>query len=145
MLLGGYIVLAVRFWILFMIVLPQLAMLDFSFRFDLPAGCRQGGPEDVYTLANYRYFCSAIPAIPTATTIVDLAVFGRTLVAAIFVTILDLMLCYPIAYYLAQIAKGTADPRSRRGPDRALLGQRDPARLRLSRHLRLQRHHQQRS
>ena len=92
---------------------------------------QQGGPEDVYTLANYRYFLLGYPGNPDGYNYVDLAVFGRTLVAAIFVTILDLILCYPIAFYLAQVAKGTAGPRSRRGPDRALLGQRDPARLRV--------------
>jgi spermidine/putrescine transport system permease protein len=37
---------------------------------------------------------------------VDLSVFARTLVAALFVTLFDLLLCYPIAYYLAKSAHG---------------------------------------
>jgi spermidine/putrescine transport system permease protein len=37
---------------------------------------------------------------------VDLSVFGRTILAAIFVTLIDLALCYPVAYYLAHVAKG---------------------------------------
>ena len=37
---------------------------------------------------------------------VDLGVFARTLVAAFFVTLFDLALCYPIAYFLAQSARG---------------------------------------
>jgi spermidine/putrescine transport system permease protein len=104
-LLGGYIISAVLVWILLVIVLPQIAMLDFSFRFDLPP-YKQGGPEDVYTLSNYRYFLLGYPGNPDGYNYVDLAVFGRTFIAAIFVTILDLILCYPIAFYLAQVAKG---------------------------------------
>ena len=37
---------------------------------------------------------------------VDLLVFVRTLIAAAFVTIIDLILCYPIAYYLGQSSGG---------------------------------------
>ena len=49
-----YMVLAVTFWILLMIVLPQLYMVDFSFRNNLPPP-QQGGPNDVHTLKNYQY------------------------------------------------------------------------------------------
>ena len=35
-LLGAYLVAAVGFWILVLIVLPQFAMLDISFRHNLP-------------------------------------------------------------------------------------------------------------
>jgi len=38
--------------------------------------------------------------------VVDLSVFGNTILAAIFVTLIDLILCYPVAYYLAHVAKG---------------------------------------
>ncbi len=105
-LLGGYILVAVSFWILFIIVLPQLAMIDFSFRKDLPRAML-GGPQDVYTLDNFRYFLFGRADNREAFNYVDLAVFGRTLVAAVFVTVLDLVLCYPVAYYLAQVAKGS--------------------------------------
>ena len=37
---------------------------------------------------------------------VDLSVFYRTILAAVFVTLFDVALCYPIAYYLAQVARG---------------------------------------
>src|SRR5262245_25800977 len=103
--LGSYILVAVLVWIFLIIILPQIAMLDFSFSYDLPP-YKQGGPEDVYTLSNYRYFLFGYPGNPDRYNYVDLAVFGRTLVAAIFVTVLDLLLCYPIAFYLAQVAKG---------------------------------------
>lgn len=104
-LLGGYILIAVTFWILMLIILPQLVMLDFSLRHDLPPA-RQGGPDDVLTLANYAYFLFGHPGNPDGWNFVDLAVFGRTLLASVFVTIFNLILCYPIAYYLAQSAAG---------------------------------------
>jgi spermidine/putrescine transport system permease protein len=104
-LLGTYILVAVGFWILVLIVLPQLVMVDFSLRHDLPPAQR-GGPEDVWTLANYAYFLFGFPGNPEGWNFVDLAVFGRTLVAAALVTLVDLVICYPIAYYLAQGGSG---------------------------------------
>jgi spermidine/putrescine transport system permease protein len=103
--MATYLILAVTFWILILIVLPQIAMIDFSLRFDLPPS-KQGGPEDVYTLANYRFFIFGHPGNIDGYNVVDLKVFGRTLLAAVFVTIFDLIICYPIAYYLAQVAQG---------------------------------------
>ncbi len=103
--MATYLIVAVSFWILILIVLPQIAMVDFSLRFDLPPS-KQGGPEDVYTLANYKFFLFGHPGNIDGYNAVDLKVFGRTLLAAVFVTIFDLVICYPIAYYLAQVAQG---------------------------------------
>ncbi|MEZ5864160.1 MAG: ABC transporter permease [Geminicoccaceae bacterium] len=103
--LGLYILIAVGFWLLFLIILPQLAMIDFSLRHDLPAA-QQGGPLDVWTLENYRHFIFGLPGNPDGWNRLDVGVFGRTIVAAAFVTILNLAICYPVAYYLAQVAKG---------------------------------------
>jgi spermidine/putrescine transport system permease protein len=104
--MGAYMLIGATFWIFILIVLPQLAMVDFSFRLDLPPS-RQGGPDDVYTLANYAYFIFGHPGNPEAFNWVDLQVFARTLVAAAVVTLFNLVLCYPFAYYLAQVATGT--------------------------------------
>ena len=52
---GLYLIIAVGFWAFFVIVLPQLAMVDMSVRPKLPPS-QMGGPKDVYTLENYRYF-----------------------------------------------------------------------------------------
>ena len=38
--------------------------------------------------------------------VVDVWVFVRTILTAMFVTVFDLALCYPIAYYLAHVAQG---------------------------------------
>ena len=63
LLLGSYLVLAVGFWILVLIVLPQLAMLDISFRHNLPPSLA-GTERDVYTLANYQHMLFGNPGNP---------------------------------------------------------------------------------
>jgi spermidine/putrescine transport system permease protein len=103
--LSIFLLAAVTVWMLFLIVLPQLFMLDFSFRFNLPPS-KIGTPEDYWTIANYQYLVFGSPGNPDPFNVVDTGVFYRTIVAAIFVTIFDVALCYPIAYYLAQVAKG---------------------------------------
>jgi spermidine/putrescine transport system permease protein len=104
--MAAFMLIGATVWIFILIILPQIAMVDFSFRFDLPPS-RQGGPEDVYTIANYAYFVFGHPGNPEAFNWVDLQVFWRTLVAAACVTLFNLALCYPFAFYLAQVATGT--------------------------------------
>ncbi len=103
--LGLYLLLAVVFWLFILIILPQLSMLDFSFRHHLPPP-EMGGPKDVYTLEHYEYFVLGAQGSEASYNIVDLGVFVRTLLAALFVTLLDLALCYPLAYYLGQSQGG---------------------------------------
>lgn len=103
--MGWGLLIAVGFWVIFLIILPQISMLDFSFRHHLPPP-EMGGPKDVYTLKNYQYLIFGAENNPEPYNRVDLLVFVRTLVAAAFVTILDLLLCYPIAYYLGQSKGG---------------------------------------
>lgn len=103
--LSLYILIAVSFWLFFLIILPQLAMIDFSLRHDLPAA-QQGGPLDVWTFENYEHFIFGLPGNPDGWNRVDVSVFVRTLIAAAFVTVFNLAICYPVAYYLAQVAKG---------------------------------------
>ena len=95
---------AVFFWVLFLIVLPQLAMLDYSFRHNLP-GAEVGGPKDVYTLTNYTYFFFTSDG---SLNTLDIGVLGNTVVAAVLVTLIDIALCYPIAFILAHSATGVA-------------------------------------
>jgi len=99
--LGSVMMFLVGFWIIVLILLPQLSMLDFSFRFNLPPA-EMGGPKDVYTLHNYKYLIYGAEAREGTYNTVDLMVFMRTILAAIGVTIADLILCYPLAYYLGQ-------------------------------------------
>ncbi|WP_422366816.1 ABC transporter permease [Pelagibius sp.] len=103
--ISTYLLLAVFVWVAIMIVLPQAYMLDFSFRFNLPPG-KIGGPEDVYTLKNYRYLLFGRPGDEAMFNVLHLTVFLRTIIASIFVTLINFAICYPIAYYIAQVAKG---------------------------------------
>lgn len=103
--ISTYMVLAVTFWVVLMIVLPQLYMVDFSFRNNLPPP-QQGGPNDVHTLRNYRYLLFGPEGSDQSFNWLHLRVFAKTVVASVFVTLLDFALCYPIAYYMAQVARG---------------------------------------
>ena len=91
-----FILLTVGSWLIFMILLPQLIMLDYSFRPLLPLR-KIGGPEDVYTLKNY---------IVLFTTPLHRAIFLKTIWSSIIVTSVALFICYPIAFYLAKVARG---------------------------------------
>jgi len=100
-LMGSVMLGLVAFWIIVLILLPQLSMLDYSFRYNLPPA-EQGGPKDVYTLANYRHLIYGAGGGEGTYNTVDLMVFLRTIIAAMAVTVADLILCYPLAYYLGQ-------------------------------------------
>ena len=103
--LSAYFILAVVAWTLFMIVLPQLYMVDFSFRHNLLPN-EIGGPKDVYTLEHYSYLIFGRPGDEELLNWLHLRVFGRTILVSVMITLLDFALCYPIAYYMAQVAKG---------------------------------------
>ena len=100
---GACLLVLAGFWVFLLILMPQLAMVDFSLRPNVPAG-EPGG--DAYTLAHYAYLLYG--SAEDGYNSVDLAVFARTLVVAVFVTAVDLAICYPIAYLLAQSAHGGA-------------------------------------
>lgn len=103
--LGSFILVTVTIWVVLLIILPQISMLDFSFRHHLPPP-EMGGPKDTYTLEHYKYLVLGAPGSDASYNVVDLGVFARTLLAAFFVTIIDLILCYPLAYYLGQSKGG---------------------------------------
>jgi spermidine/putrescine transport system permease protein len=100
-LLGSIMLGLVLFWIIVLIILPQLSMLDYSFRYNLPPA-QQGGPQDVYNLDNYRHLIFGAQGSGAGYNVVDLQVFVRTILAAMVVTVFDLILCYPLAYYIDQ-------------------------------------------
>jgi spermidine/putrescine transport system permease protein len=80
-------------------------MVDFSFRPNLPL-TEIGGPKDVHTLENYRYLLFGRKGDQQLFNVLHLEVFLRTMIASVFVTILDFALCYPIAFYMAQVVRG---------------------------------------
>lgn len=92
--LTGAILLAVALWLALLVVLPQLMMIGFSFRPSLPPS-KLGGPEDVFTVKNY---------LTLWTNSIHLAIFLKTIWASALVTATTLAVCYPVAFYLAQVA-----------------------------------------
>lgn len=90
--LTGLILALTGFWIIFLVILPQLDMVDYSFRPNLSMSER-GGPNDVYTLQNYATL---------ADNAIHRAIFFKTIWASALVTLTTLIVCYPIAYHLAR-------------------------------------------
>lgn len=98
-----FLIVAVGFWALVMIVLPQLYMVDYSFHPKLPPAAR-GGPRDYYTLQNYQYFLFGSTISTANWNVTHLNAFWLTIVMSMFITILNFAICYPLAFYLAQVA-----------------------------------------
>lgn len=98
---GLYLVLAVGFWAFFIIVLPQLAMVDMSFRPKLPPS-QMGGPKDVYTLENYRYFLFGSTTSTASWNWLHIKAFLLTIGVSILITVFNFALCYPLAFHMAQ-------------------------------------------
>lgn len=90
------ILTALGAWLFFMILVPNLIMLDFSLRPLLPLR-EIGGPKDVWTLENYTYLFSNS---------IHRAVFLKTIWSSVVVTGAALAICYPISFYLAKVAVG---------------------------------------
>lgn len=103
--LAVFLIVAVGFWMMMMIVLPQAFMIDFSFRTNVPPP-QWGTEAHSYTLEHYQYMLFGSAKAQQAYNTVDLQVFARTILTAIFVTLIDLALCYPVAYYLAHVSRG---------------------------------------
>lgn len=87
-------------WVVGLLLLPQLTMIDYSFRPALPLA-EIGGPKDVYTLENYAFLFGNAGF---------LTIFAKTIWSSILVTIAAFLICYPLAFYLA---RGTSIDRAR--------------------------------
>lgn len=99
-----YLLIVVGLWAIVMIVLPQLYMVDYSFRPKLfPRDI--GGPKDHYTLENYKYFIYGSTVSTDHYNTLHIKAFFMTILASIGVTAFNFCFCYPLAFYLAQVAK----------------------------------------
>ena len=94
------------FWLLVLVVFPYIGLFEQSFRPYLPVS-EMGGPKDFYSLNNYT-------AIINNPTDIDLGlfklsvpihvwVFFITILYSSFTSIVALLLCYPLAYYMAKV------------------------------------------
>ena len=89
----------VTFWMLFLVVMPYLYMVQESFHPRLPP-LNRGGPEDFLTLQQYKSFFVEPSSGDWNTN--HMSAFVLSILASVFVTILNFTICYPLAYYMAQ-------------------------------------------
>ncbi len=92
--LSALFIVLTAFWLLLLVVLPDLFLLDASFRPFLPA-VDEGGPKDFYSFDNYMNFFR---------TPIHIQVFFLTILYSAVVTFIAFAVAYPIAYYLAKVA-----------------------------------------
>jgi spermidine/putrescine transport system permease protein len=97
------IVLAVSLWIFVLIIIPQMAILEFSIRPNTPMGGSIAS-DSGYTLEHYRYFLGRAHGYDAFHSFVDAQILWRTLTAALSVTGLTLFVAYPLSWYLACVA-----------------------------------------
>jgi len=84
----------IAIWLIALVILPQLLMVDYSFRPNLlPVDI--GGPKDSYSLVNYETLFNNR---------IHLTIFFKTIWSSVLVASLTLLVSYPIAFYLAKVA-----------------------------------------
>jgi len=88
------------FWLLILVVLPNIYLFENSFRPYLPV-VDIGGPLDVYSLDNYATFFQSP---------IHIRVFFGTILFSSVVTVICFVIAYPIAYYLAKVANLSVVP-----------------------------------
>ena len=111
--LAVIICLLVAFWLLMLVIVPNLTLLEASFRPYLPV-TEIGGPKDSYTLSNYmKVFDGIVDAkflglsfrVP-----VHVFTFFLTIWYSVVVTLVCFVIAYPLAYYMAKIVRPTTLP-----------------------------------
>jgi spermidine/putrescine transport system permease protein len=98
--LGLVFLLLVAFWLLFLVTLPYLYMVVESFHPKLPL-IERGGPKDHLTFEQYKSFLIS-PSDGKWNSNHSTA-FYYTLIVSALITFLNFCICYPIAYYMAQV------------------------------------------
>ncbi|MDM7933495.1 ABC transporter permease [Tabrizicola sp.] len=105
------ICLLVAFWLVVLVIVPNITLFEQSFRPYLPV-VEVGGPRDTYSFNNYlKVFDGLVQKslfgisfmIP-----VHVYTFGLTIFYSMLVTVICFAMAYPLAYYMAKIV----NPRS---------------------------------
>jgi len=104
LLIGSYLLLAVGFWMIFVIVLPLVFMVDLSFHPKLPPS-QMGGPRDVHTLEHYRFFLFGSATSTAEWNWVHIHAFFITIGASVLIAFINFAISYPMAFYMAQYAR----------------------------------------
>ncbi|WP_309667584.1 ABC transporter permease [Tabrizicola sp.] len=111
--LTAMILLLTAFWILILLILPNLTMFESSFRPYLPV-IDVGGPKDTYSVNNYlRILGGEVPMSIfgfEATVPPRVKVFLLTIFYSMVVTVITFIMAYPLAYYLAKIVSPKSLP-----------------------------------
>jgi spermidine/putrescine transport system permease protein len=94
MVLTALFVILTGFWLLALVVLPNLYLFENSFRPYLPVA-EIGGPKDVYSLNNYLTFFQSP---------IHISVFVWTVIYSALVTVICFLIAYPLAYGLAKVS-----------------------------------------
>ena len=77
--ISAYFLLTIAFWSIFLIIIPQLYMLDLSFK-PGSVGTQQGvSMENIYTLENYHHFFFGSEASSSSFNTVDMGIFINTI------------------------------------------------------------------
>ncbi len=95
-LLTTIFILLTGFWLLMLIVLPNIYLFETSFRPYLPV-TEIGGPKDVFSFNNYFTFFNSP---------IHMNVFLWTVIYSSLVTVICFIIAYPLAYYLSKVAPG---------------------------------------
>lgn len=111
--LTGVFVALTGFWLLALVILPNVTLLEASFRPYLPVS-EVGGPKDVYSLNNYQKFLDNSTETPVfgipVTMPLHLKIFLGTVFYSAIVTLVAFLLSYPLAYYLAKVVRPATLP-----------------------------------
>ena len=103
--------LLVAFWLLMLVIVPNITLFEQSFRPYLPVS-EVGGPRDTYSLGNYAKVFEGHITTSLLGFEFEFPVRVRTFLLTIWYSMvvagLCLMLAYPLAYYMAKIV----NPRS---------------------------------
>ncbi len=111
--LTAIILLLTTFWILVLLILPNLTMFESSFRPYLPV-LDIGGPKDTYSLGNYMNIFGG--EVPMSIFGIDVMVSARvkifilTVFYSIVVTVIAFLLAYPLSFYLAKVVSPKSLP-----------------------------------
>jgi spermidine/putrescine transport system permease protein len=99
------------FWLLALVVFPYFVLAEKSFRPYLPID-QVGGPNDVYSFANYLTFLNSSSTVHVLFVDVPIHVyiFIETVLFSSVVTVLTLSLAYPLAYFLSKVANAKSVP-----------------------------------
>ena len=98
--LTGAFILLTGFWLLCLVILPNVTLFENSFRPYLPVN-EVGGPKDTYSFNNYMTFFESP---------IHISVFFWTIGYSSIVTFVTFVLAYPLAYYLAKIVSPKSLP-----------------------------------